>query len=204
MPSDVAESGGRPGREERPASSNLAKASVLRGYLAQLEKSGQLGAVRARVSASTRALMDAPPQVTQWIDAGALEDLYEALGALEGAAGVRRMVREAILASILPYVRPILQGILRVFGATPGALFARADLAFRSTLQGVTVQFTQGSENAGVVVVRYAAHRAPPMAFAAWQGTLEVGFSLCGSTGSIKLVEVIDGGAAARFDVQWG
>jgi hypothetical protein len=182
---------------------NLAKASVLRGYVAQLEKGGQIGAVRARVRASTRALMDAPPPVTQWIDAGALEDLYEALGALEGAAGVRRMVREGILSSILPYVRPILQGILRVFGATPASLYSRADLAIRSTLQGVSVQFTPRPENAGEVVVRYLAHRAPPMAFAAWQGTLEVGFFLCGTTGAVRLVEVIDGGAAARFDVRW-
>jgi hypothetical protein len=182
---------------------NLAKASVLRGYVAQLAKSGKLGAVRARVSASTRALIDAPPPVTQWIDAGALEDLYEAIGALEGAAGVRALVREAIRGSVLPYVRPVLQGILRVFGATPGALFARADLAFRSTLQGVSVQFTPRPENAGEVVVRYAAHRAPPMAFAAWQATLEVGLELCSTTGTVKLVEVLDGGAAARFDVRW-
>jgi hypothetical protein len=182
---------------------NLAKSSVLRGYVAQLEKSGKLGAVRARVSASTRALMDAPPPVTQWIDAAALEDVYEALGALEGAAGVRGLVRDAIRGSILPYVQPILQGILRVFGATPAALLSRADLAFRSTLQGVSVQFTPRPENAGEVVVRYAAHRAPPMAFVAWQGTLEVGLELCSTKGTVKLVEVLEGGAAARFEVRW-
>jgi hypothetical protein len=41
------------------------------------------------------------------------------------------------------------------------------------------------------------------MAFAAWQGTLEVGFEMCSTTGTVKLVEVLDGGAAARFEVRW-
>jgi len=33
--------------------------------------------------------------------------------------------------------------------------------------------------------------------------TLEVGLFLCGTTGAVRLVEVLDGGAAARFDVRW-
>lgn len=189
--------------EAHITSANLAKGSVLRGYIAQLTRSGKLRAVRARVSGTTRALLDAPPPLTQWIDATVLEELYEAVGAIDGAPGVRLMVREAIRGSMLPLVEPVIQGILRVFGASPAALFTRAELALRSSLQGVETRFVPLTANTGEFEVRYIGHRAPPMAFVAWRGTLEVAYDLCGVAGSVRLREVLGDGAGARFAVEW-
>jgi hypothetical protein len=186
----------------RLAGSNLAKGSVLRGYLIQLRRRERLEAVRRMVSPTTAGWFDEPPLPTTWIDATALEEIYAAVAAIDGEPAVASLVRDALEGSIGPSAMPILRGILRVFGAKPASLFERMDLVFRASLQGIAFRWSPTGARAGEVEVGYVAHSPPPIAFVAWQATLAYGFELCGVPGEATLVAV-EQERIGRFAVRW-
>lgn len=182
-----------------------AKASTLRGMIKVLEARGLLGAVRAHVTAATRALLDAPPPASSWISHAAFEDLGLAVVAVAGTKAWREVTFTAGRDSVLPLLRVGIEGVLRLFGATPVVVFSRWQQLAASSVRGIHYEFRSTGPRSGEIVVTYEGCRNVPIAvFHATAGSLELGFDVTGHAGSVDEPEVLPGdGNRAVYRVRW-
>src|SRR5260370_42444136 len=95
------------------------KASAFRLYITQIEKLGLIPSVLTRVHPETRGLIENPPLPGTWMDAGPIEDMIGALAFFRGFDAVRAVTRSGQMAGGLTILKPILSGLLHLFGATP-------------------------------------------------------------------------------------
>ncbi len=176
--------------------------ATLRAYLRELERRGVFAHVRARVSASTRALFDDPPPASSWIDAAPIEDLMGVVSEQSGEGEVRALSRDA-QKSLVPLLRPLIEGALRLFGTSPPTLYTRLDLLTKTSLRGVSFSWVARGAHEGDVVVRFVDRRqVPGHVFVSFASSLELVLELCGKQGTVS-APVMANGQSARFAVAW-
>src|SRR5262245_6787210 len=88
------------------------KASFLRGSITVLERMGLMAAVRPRVSAGVRRMLEDPPPNSAWIDGRVQDEIYAAVAALRGRETLRRLAREAVSSGVIPLMRSVIEGFL--------------------------------------------------------------------------------------------
>jgi hypothetical protein len=164
----------------------LTKASVLRGYIDQLHTIGLFEPVCARVPPDTRELLQHPPHMTEWYSGHHSRAIFEALGAETDARTVRRMTRNSLNTSFFLIMRPVIQGLLRLFGASPRSLFAHAEQALRGSVRGIRYVYRDCDAKAGIMEY-YTVVPWTEMAAEAWAGTAEAVLDVCGVEGSVVL-----------------
>jgi hypothetical protein len=182
------------------------KAYSIRGYVAAIQRMGFLPDVIARMPADIRANIVSLPPATQWIDGGYMNDLLRVVVDVRGADVVRPLVREAMNTSVVPFVKSITQGLLRLFGASPAALFARTQLIVSANLRNVEFTYTPLSDRSGSMEVRFTrAQNVPLPTFIGCAAAFEITLELCGVTGVVQdPVRVPEPAAnAARFRIDW-
>jgi hypothetical protein len=188
----------------KPREMPLYKGRIIRTFVDHLRWAGLFERVREQVPPGTQAVMDRPPERGEWSDAYHLRYMIEAVGVLEGASAVRRMSRESTTQWWLLFVRPIVQGMMRVFGGSPGTLLSRVDLLTREFSVGHKFEYSEIGQNAG----RFEVHSpmpATPMSGEAWAAACESVLDFCGVTGS-AVVEELDnraGHSVTRVRVTW-
>jgi hypothetical protein len=182
------------------------KASAWRGITSQLARSGLLEPVRDRLPAATRELVDAPPPSSNWVDFERYEELALAVVALGGSATWRRMLHRVTIDSVYPLARTAIEGFLRIFGLSPATLLERFDTVARMASRGVEYRYQPEGESAGVLEVRYPAHRLVNIVhFHGSAGGLEAILELCGVEGVVGEPEMVDDGIGnrARLRLRW-
>jgi hypothetical protein len=181
----------------------MVKGGAIRSKVEWLSKEKKLEAVLARVPAQTAALMRTPPLGSTWVDSHDIEPILCAIEALDGKAGVLRMSRETLRADIVPPLRSMISGILRLFGTSPATAFGHMNDLAKTSVRGMEFHYTAASEHSGVMDVYYDADREIPMCmFVSCRASLEMVFELCGVDGSISDPNRL-GPAKARFRMAW-
>jgi hypothetical protein len=182
----------------------LVKGASLRAHIGWLRRENKLELVRARVPMTTQRLIDDPPLPSTWLDSRDVEPLLCALEAIDGRAGVLRMARDAMHEdSFMARLRPMLAGVVRLFGTSPATLFRHLHDLVKSSVQGMSFEYLAESERAGVMEVRYAVDgEVPGCTFVSCMAALESLLELCGVNGVVGEPQRV-GPAAARFRITW-
>jgi hypothetical protein len=193
-----------PGSPLTPTGRNYeVKASTLRAYMAQIAKLGVLPEVMAKVHADTRRSMEAPPLPSVWIDGLVIEDMISALESLRGIEAVRTVTREGHGAVGLPILKPIVTGLLRVFGGSPNTLFSRWPDITKTALRGVTFQWVLDTPTSGRLTVTFPRKNVPRSAYVGMESGCWLVLDLCGAKGTVAATELANEGSTGTIHVHW-
>src|SRR5207237_1001821 len=139
---------------EKPAPVVRIKGSTVRAYVTALTKDGHREAVVARLPASTAAMVANPPLAGAWVDFAHIVNITAAGDSIAGAGGVRWFSRTALEEAKGPYIR-ILEGLLRLFGASPARIFTRMNDLVRNAIDNIDYRYEATSPRSGIMEVRY-------------------------------------------------
>ncbi len=184
------------------ASERQISGAVLRTHLAWLEKNAFNAAVRERVPADTRALVDKPPFAMSWIPAPHVDAILDALLAAGGEDSLVQMGEETTRSSLGALVRPLLQTLMSLFGGSPAVLFSRLDASIALFVKGASFTYEPGGECEGIVRLN-TVDRASRGFFLLWKGVLRFGFEVASTEGWIQSCEIDPDGKGAVFQVAW-
>jgi hypothetical protein len=183
------------------------KGSAYRGYALVLRRDQRMEAVCARLPPATAALLRDPPPSTAWIDYVHLRDLSQLVAEMYGIEYWAQVAYESTRDSMMPLLRTVVEGVLRLFGATPHTLFSRMHDSSSLTTRGFRATYTRLGDNSGEVTIAYPGHDDVPhaMSFASGRSMLQITCELCGRTGSWDPPEKlpVSAGCAYRFRVRW-
>lgn len=162
-----------------------------------------LSKVRAAVSAETRDFIDRPPPVSVWVPGPLMVELQENILAVLGAEGLRKVVRDSVRETSAPLMRSMIEGALRLFGASPASLFSLIGAVSEKNSRGVTLQYVALSPRSGRIEYRITALPRMPEALAlGLLGVLDAIYDLCSTTGTVQGPSY-PAPNHARFEVQW-
>jgi hypothetical protein len=178
------------------------KALTFRAYLAQIEKIGALAEVKARVQPETLHAMESPPLPTAWIDPLLYEDMMGALEAVRGIAAVRTVTKSALESTTLPNLRPIVGGLLRLFGTSPATLLSRVPDFSRPVSRGVDYEWQLDTPHSGRLTMIFP-RRVPRATYVAFESGLWLILELCGVRGHVAPTEISDDGTRGTIHVTW-
>lgn len=187
-------------------SGTQSKGTIFRGVVRELRRTGDFPAVRARVPPRVAALLDDPPPATAWVPIEDAEPVLLVLAELRGLGAVRALARSAATNDIAPVLSSFVSGALRVFGATPHALFKRVNDMVGITTRGLRVEYSSLGERSARLRHVFSLRREVPMAqWVAISGGLEFVFGLTNVNGWIDAPKVVPDGAgnAADLDAHW-
>jgi hypothetical protein len=180
----------------------VVKGSFLRGYSGALERNGLLGLVRERASPRLREALELPPPTSSWVDYGLCEEILRLVEAARGLIGVRKLGHDVVAASVAPSMQIVVNGLLRLFGTSPGTLFGFMSKAAGQTIRGIEYGYEARSTASGVMTVTFPQRQS--VEAAVWHSTaggLEVVFETCGVVGHVQ--DPVAEGNGAQFRVSW-
>ena len=179
------------------------KGNTFRAHVAYLKENGLCDAVLARLSPEAAALVVQPPLPASWVSGALLDEICVAVHALKGKETLLQMERAVIWGPLTKMFIPILQGLFRVLGASPGALAARFQDVVKRHVEGMEFRYEPVSENSGTMTIRFATDRpVPAAAFTACYASMENIFLVCGVKGTVIGPEMV-GPQSARFRMSW-
>jgi hypothetical protein len=146
------------------------------------------------------------PLDSSWVSMTMVEELTVAVGVLHGQDGLRRMARESLNQSVIPVLRTIIEGFLRIFGATPASLLSRMPQITASTVKGVEYSWTATGPDSGTFLIAYPGRkRVPAELFAGAAASIELVFELCRVRGTVSepIPSPAHPGYGATFIVRW-
>jgi len=179
------------------------KASALRAYMTQIEKLGVLDGVMAKVHPDTRLTMQTPPLPSAWIDAMWIEDMISALESLRGLDAVRTVTKAGHGAVGLPILKPIVTGLMRLFGGTPNTLFSRWAEITKTALRGVKFQWALDNPKSGRLTIIFPRKHTPRNAFIGMESGCWMILDLCGVKGTVSATEISDEGTTGTISIKW-
>src|SRR6266481_6282797 len=161
--------------------------------------------VKARLSPSSRRVLEKPPFALSWQPSAPLEEIEKLLFAkspelvveLGHAAG--RQLSGTLVA-------PVLKMALSMFGQTPATMFGHLDRFFSMAVRGFGFQYEPSGASAGVVQVRIEGGPVHRSLFEQVRGNLMTVYDLCKVKGTVGLAEVLrhdETGAEIRMAVSW-
>jgi hypothetical protein len=170
-----------------------------------LSERGLLEEVKAKLTTSSRKMLEKPPFAFAWQDSGPLEEIEKVLYArspelvvdLGHAAGDQ--LSETVVA-------PVLKMALSLFGQTPGSMFGHLDRFFAMVVRGFSFEYQPNTAKTGTVVARIEGSGVHASLFEQIRGNLLTVYDLCKAKGSVGAVEVVrhdHTGAEIRLLVRW-
>lgn len=179
------------------------KGAVMRGFAAALRREGVFDKVRAFVSDDAGELLDNPPPASAWIERRRVLPIYLAIERVGGLPLTRKITREAVLLGLIPVVRLMVDGFLRLFGATPHTILSRMNDLSKSSGRGSEYEYVRTSDHSGTLTVRYVAERnVAPCVYAVAAGGFEAMLDVVGVKGTVgEPVTIADN--AVRFVIEW-
>jgi len=183
----------------------VTRASAWRSLLEVLHAHGVHDAVRARVPAAVERLMDRPPLPVSWMPAVAFQFIFRALDDLVDPDTFARMAHDSVVKGPLVRMKPVVEGILRLFGASPEAFLRRTAPMMETQVRGMTFELERFEPGEAVLRVVYDHLENPPdSAFDYWRAVMEINFELCSIT-VVSRTERIDAVPhnAARLIYAW-
>jgi len=166
------------------------KGTVVRGFVRYLDKTGRLHSVMANVPPETHQLMVNPPVATTWVSGKHSIAIIDAVGAETDAATVREMTRAAV-GTLIELLQAPLRGILRLFGASPHAMYERASLIMGTSWRGYEYRYEHLAERAGRIELRSSGVRESLMSGESWAAGFEQLLDICSAKGEVKVETVV-------------
>jgi hypothetical protein len=176
--------------------------AVVRAYIDELRALGVLDELRPRLSPEAAQLVDKPPLPVRWVEVRLAHEPLVALAQLRGRDEVRALAHRVVGGKVGAILKPLLTTTLRLFGGTPATLLSRLDTLTAVMLRGVTFSWTAAGPSAGTVAIGYP-YPVDDALFATWEGMLQLGFDLTGTTGTVAQARVEQGGRRGQLDVRW-
>ncbi|MBL8681239.1 MAG: hypothetical protein JNK05_18825 [Myxococcales bacterium] len=139
------------------------KASIFRGLVSVLKQQGRSSAVEAKLSGDTLALVRSLPPASAWVDGLNVVELDEAIGAVLRDDELFELGRGAVSAELVGITRAATEGILRLFGTKPDALFSRMSMFDSVTARKVETLWRSTGPTSGEVRMRYTASKNLPV-----------------------------------------
>jgi len=162
--------------------------------------------VLARVSPQTRALYEKPPGWLSWVPSVHIDELEAAFLSIAGRDATVEMGRACSRSLGTTLVQPVVRIAFLLLGQSPAAIFENLDRFFALVTRGITFSYTAAAPRAGSVLAHFDGPDTPEAAFHVLQGALEFIFEMCGISGQVGSVEVVESsaaGASVRYRVQW-
>ncbi len=180
------------------------RARMFASYVTYLRNQGHFDIVRARLQAETIELCEDGP-ASGWVNATYFADLCDAVGALFGAAEVRQMTKWATKTTTFVILRPIIQGIVNVFGATPLTFLTHLDIGTQSVSKGFRTKFSATSDHGGELVLHSAYVTETAMTSETWSAVFEEVIALSGSLSTVECLGRTMRGphSESHFQVAW-
>jgi hypothetical protein len=164
----------------------VSKGSLIRGYIEYLHANGLYQMVYEQVPAETQAIMRNPPTIREWCAVRHPRAIFEVLGTHAGPSAVRKMTRSSLNTSFFNLLRPMIQGLMRLFGGSPRALFSHGDVSLRGVIRGVRFAYRDAGDKEGVMEY-HASMPWTPLAAEAWAGSCEAVIDFCGAEGEVAV-----------------
>jgi hypothetical protein len=178
------------------------KGSTLRSYVEVLQRERRREAVMERVPPETAALIATPPLASTWVDWLHVVHITRAVEALSGLQGVRDFARKMIDEAKKPHLR-LLEGLLRLFGASPASIFQRMNDLVKGTIENQEFIYTPLSERSGVMEMRYFIDdEVPHCIHISAMSTLQAILDVCGAKGTIGYPDLV-GPNRVAYKIHW-
>jgi hypothetical protein len=192
-------------KDPATAASFVTKAGAFRALLDVLRREGYLGPIRAVADPAVHPLIDQPPLPISWIPAVAFQYLFRAMWAVLGPDEFRRVSRESVLAGPMKVMRPIIEGTLRLFGASPAAFYRRMPAIMAAQVKGIEFEFVELDDQHALLEVRYPLlFDVPEPAFVYWEAIIAHTYAICGCTGTATTEQLDDPDRnRARITLDW-
>jgi hypothetical protein len=179
------------------------KGSVYRSYVKLLEREGRLEGLVAKLAPADAELFRNVPLSSTWVDGEPLARLNGIIYEMEGAIGLKKIARQTLDEGMLPMLRPMLQGVMRVFGVSPATLFTRMNDLVKTTCQGLEYDYKRVTDRSGTMDARYGTvDPVPPHVWLAGMASFEAILALCSVKGSVSEAEVL-GPRHGRYRIVW-
>lgn len=191
-----------PTHDTVPAPSFQVTSVYLSGFKKALSDMGLLEAVTARVSAATKAVLDAPFSARTH-DGAVLADLSDTLRSIGGGEKVQEhayvMARDALARILIPMFKVA----LALTGRSPATLLSRLGDSVEQATRGVRVQWQADSANGGKLRIDYPVV-VSQSAEDGWRGSLKFLFELVeGMPATITKSEWLNGQRTLLFHISW-
>lgn len=165
----------------------VTKASAFRSLLGVLREDQLFDVVLAHCPAEAQAIMKDPPLPIAFMPAVVFQYVFRALDAEVGLERLRDIARRSVLTGPMKVMRPIIEGTLRMFGASPTAFFRRMSQIMKPQIKGVDFDFILLEEGRATLELTYPyLHDVPDAAFVYWEAVLANTFEICGRHGSAR------------------
>lgn len=182
------------------------KGAVVRGIATCVRARGILERVCARLDAPRAALLREPPLPGAWVTVRDLDALCVAISAELGPSNMRDFHRAAIRVGTLPMFEAFIKGLLRLFGATPHAIFSRLPEIHLRSAQGHTLTYERTGERSCTLRSMYEGAWGPSDALLeSTRAAADHVFSLCAVAGTVSegTREPGPGRVVFAWEVRW-
>jgi hypothetical protein len=182
------------------------KGFVLRAYITELKRIDLFERVLPRLDSKTRVVLLDPPPGNQWTDSRHTEHLGAVVSDMVGLRGWRQISHDATINNMVPVLRIVIEGFVRIFGGTPATLLARLTRITSTSARGVIYDYEPTTDRSGVLIVRYGERRNVPLStFYCCAGGVCTIFDICRTPGTLGDPRIVENGLAntAAMDVKW-
>lgn len=173
----------------------------MRGFVAYIRERGWTDDVLQRVPPSACAIIETPPLPTEWVFARDMAAIADAVQHIAGLEAVHEMGHQATQRGLFALMQPVLRGILRVFGRTPAAVFAKADLVMQRSSRGYEFAYEPRSERSGTIRITSEDLREDAASCEIWAGGYEAVYAVCDVTGRVSVVDIAPAGRGSRVEL---
>lgn len=156
------------------------RAGAWRGFIELLHERELFEPVRARVPPPVQRLMDTPPLAVSWMPAMGFQFVFRALDELVSPEAFVQLAHDSVVKGPLRRMKPVIEGIIRIFGASPAAFLQKTPQLMASQVEGITFSIDELGEGYAIVGVCYDyLHDVPRVGFEYWRGAMQITFELC-------------------------
>jgi serine/threonine-protein kinase len=179
------------------------KGSLVRAYMQQIEQLGISPSVTSLVTEETRRQMHEPPLHNAWVDAFVIEDMINAVESVRGIEGVRMVTKAGQENGIMPLLKPVVVGMLRLFGMSPHTLLSRFSQFTKTNVRGMEFEWTRESDRAGTLRIQFPRKHIPQSAYVGFESGLQIICELCSVTGTVEETVISRDGSWGTIHLTW-
>lgn len=177
-------------------------ALIVRGYCSALADRDVLAKVREVAPPAVQKVLDQPPLPIGWVPSELMDAFFGAMGKVLTLAEVRAIGYTSVRDNIGPILRPILRGLLRVFGTTPASIFGHFDKVTAIMIRGMKFEWKSGGPTSGTMTLLSPAPM-PDATYAGFEGAFLFAFDVCSVKGTVGESRVTQEGCRADVDISW-
>jgi hypothetical protein len=180
------------------------KGSTFVSYMKSIQSMNLLDEIRGKLCADTRKLLEHPPLPGVWMDGWPVEEMNGAVAQLRGLDILPSISARAMATGMTPILRPVVEGMMRLFGMSPAALFSRLPTISRSSVRGIEFMWKGETDNSGVMAVRLPRPDAGLHVLYPFCGSFEHTCVITGRKGTVAKPDVTrDAHTTARYRISW-